>query len=83
MEEKVVPLKVKGHYFCIQNQYMLHQCCESTHMYSVFIKAVFGSGPFLTSPLALGVNLAPRGEICPLGEKFTPFFTPRGEHFIV
>jgi hypothetical protein len=31
-------------------------------------------GPFLTSPLA------PRGEICPLGGKFTPLFTPRGEH---
>jgi hypothetical protein len=35
-------------------------------------------GPFLTSPL--GVNLAPGGEICPLGVKFTPSFTPRGEH---
>jgi hypothetical protein len=30
--------------------------------------------------LPLGVNLAPRGEICPLGEMFTPLFTPRGEH---
>jgi hypothetical protein len=25
----------------------------------------------------LGVNLAPRGEICPLRVKFTPSFTPR------
>jgi hypothetical protein len=32
--------------------------------------------PFLTSPLTPGVNLAPRGEICPLGG----MFTPRGEH---
>jgi hypothetical protein len=31
-------------------------------------------GPFLTSPLA------PRGEICPVRVKFTPPFTPRGEH---
>jgi hypothetical protein len=28
----------------------------------------------------LGVNLAPRGEIFPLGVKYTPSFTPRGEH---
>jgi hypothetical protein len=41
-------------------------------------------GPFLTLPLApLGVNLAPRGEICPLGVKFTPSFTPRGEHSLL
>jgi hypothetical protein len=32
-------------------------------------------GPFLTSPLA------PRGEICPLGVKFTPSSTPRGKHY--
>jgi hypothetical protein len=32
----------------------------------------------ITSPL--GENLAPRGELCPLGVKFTPSFTPRGEH---
>jgi hypothetical protein len=32
-------------------------------------------GPFLPSPLA------PRGEICPLGVKFTPSFTLRGEHY--
>jgi hypothetical protein len=31
-------------------------------------------GPFLTSPLA------PRGEICTLGVKFTTSFIPRGEH---
>jgi hypothetical protein len=31
-------------------------------------------GLFLTS------LLAPRGEICPLGEMSTPPFTPRGEH---
>jgi hypothetical protein len=29
-----------------------------------------------------GVNLAPRGEICPLGGMFTPSFTPRGEHSV-
>jgi hypothetical protein len=34
-------------------------------------------GPFLTSPLA------PRGEICPLGVKFTPSFTPRGVHSLL
>jgi hypothetical protein len=34
-------------------------------------------GPFLTS------SLAPRGEICPLGVKFTPLFTPRGEHSLL
>jgi hypothetical protein len=34
-------------------------------------------GPFLTSPLA------PRGEICPLREIFTPSFTPRSERSIV
>jgi hypothetical protein len=32
---------------------------------------------------SLGVNLAPRGEICPLGVKFTPSFTPRGEHALL
>jgi hypothetical protein len=34
-------------------------------------------GPFLTSPLP------PRGEICPLGKKFTPLLTPRGEHSLL
>jgi hypothetical protein len=34
-------------------------------------------GPFLTSPLA------PRGDICPLGVKFTPLFTPRSEHSVL
>jgi hypothetical protein len=29
------------------------------------------------------VNLAPRGEICPLGVKFTPSFTLRGEHLLL
>jgi hypothetical protein len=33
--------------------------------------------PFLTSPLAS------RGEICPLGEMFTPSFTPRDEHSLL
>jgi hypothetical protein len=38
------------------------------------VKSPFTSiGPFLTS------TLAPRGEICLLGEIFTPLFTPRGE----
>jgi hypothetical protein len=31
----------------------------------------------------LGLNLAPREELCPLGEMFTPSFTPRGEHFLL
>jgi hypothetical protein len=31
-----------------------------------------------TSPLV--VNLAPKGEICPLGVMIIPSFTPRGEH---
>jgi hypothetical protein len=35
----------------------------------------------ITSPL--GVNLAPRGEIFPLGGMFTPSFTPRGEHSLL
>jgi hypothetical protein len=44
-------------------------------------------GPFLTSPWqgwisTLGVNLAPRGEICPLGGMFNPSFTLRDEHYI-
>jgi hypothetical protein len=34
-------------------------------------------GPFLTSPLA------PRREICSLGEIFTPSLTPRGEHYVL
>jgi hypothetical protein len=34
-----------------------------------------------TSPL--GVNLALRGEICPLGGMFTPSFTPRGKHYLL
>jgi hypothetical protein len=34
-----------------------------------------------TSPL--GVNVATRGEICPLGEMFTPSLTPRGEHSLL
>jgi hypothetical protein len=29
------------------------------------------------------VNLAPRGEIGPLGEMFNPSFTPRGEHALL
>jgi hypothetical protein len=33
-------------------------------------------GSFLTSPL--GMNLAPRSKICPLGGMFTPLFTPGG-----
>jgi hypothetical protein len=33
-------------------------------------------GQFQTSPVA------PRGELCPLGEMFTPSFTPRGEHSV-
>jgi hypothetical protein len=42
----------------------------------------FTPGPQgITSPL--GVNLAPRGELCPLGVKFTPSFTPRGEHSLL
>jgi hypothetical protein len=39
----------------------------------------FTPGPQgITSPL--GMNLAPRGKICPLGGMFTSLFTPRGEH---
>jgi hypothetical protein len=34
-------------------------------------------GPFWTS------TLAPRDEICPLGEMFTPSFTPRGKHSLL
>jgi hypothetical protein len=34
-------------------------------------------GPFLTS------TLAPRGKIGPLGLKFTPSFSPRGEHSLM
>jgi hypothetical protein len=34
-------------------------------------------GPFLTSPLT------DRGQICPLGVKNTPSFTPRGEHSLL
>jgi hypothetical protein len=34
-------------------------------------------------PWTPGVNLALRGEICPLGEMFTPSFTPRGEHSLL
>jgi hypothetical protein len=42
----------------------------------------FTTGPQeITS--TLGVNLAPRGEICPLGGMFTPSFTPRGEHSVL
>jgi hypothetical protein len=29
------------------------------------------------------VNLAPRGEICPLEVKFIPLFIPRGEHYLL
>jgi hypothetical protein len=28
-----------------------------------------------------GTFLAPRGGFCPLGEMFTPSFTPRGEYY--
>jgi hypothetical protein len=31
----------------------------------------------------LKFNLSPQGWNCPLGVKFTPSFTPRGEHSIV
>jgi hypothetical protein len=37
----------------------------------------YTEGHFLTSPLA------PRGDICPLGLKFTPSFTPRGDHSLL
>jgi hypothetical protein len=33
--------------------------------------------------LPLGVNLAPRGEICPLGGMFTLLYTLRGEHSLL
>jgi hypothetical protein len=32
---------------------------------------------------SLGVNLAHRGEICPLGVMFTPSFTPMGKQFVL
>jgi hypothetical protein len=38
---------------------------------------------FTAGPSLLGVNLAPRGEICSPGEMFTPLFTPRGEHSLL
>jgi hypothetical protein len=42
----------------------------------------FTPGPQgITSPL--GVNLAPRGELFPLGVNFTLSFTPRGEHSLL
>jgi hypothetical protein len=44
----------------------------------------FTPGPEgITSPL--GVNLAPRGKICPLGGMFTPSFIPgpRDEHSLL
>jgi hypothetical protein len=31
----------------------------------------------------LNFTPAPRDEICPLGVKFTPSFSPRGEHFLL
>jgi hypothetical protein len=34
-------------------------------------------------PKPLGVNLAPRGEICPLGVMFAPSFTLTGEHYLL
>jgi hypothetical protein len=40
-------------------------------------------GPFLTSPFAPGVYLAPGGEVCLLGGVLSPSFTPRGEHSIL
>jgi hypothetical protein len=33
--------------------------------------------------LPLGVNLASRGELCPVGGIFTPSFTPSGEHSLL
>jgi hypothetical protein len=33
--------------------------------------------------LPLGVNLAPRSELCPLGGMFTVSFAPRGEHSLL
>jgi hypothetical protein len=30
-----------------------------------------------------GVNLAPRSELCPLGELFIHSFIPRGEHTLM
>jgi hypothetical protein len=42
----------------------------------------FNPGPQgWTSPL--GMNLAPRGEICPLEGMFTPSFTPSSEHSLL
>jgi hypothetical protein len=41
------------------------------------LKKRMSRGTFSTSPLA------PRGEVCPLGEMFTPSFTPRREHYLL
>jgi hypothetical protein len=38
---------------------------------------------FLTSPLAPRGYIHPRGELCPLGVRYTPSFTPRGEHSLL
>jgi hypothetical protein len=77
--------------FCIKSVYVyIHMYIyvkAMTHAQKRSLKEIFinnhfmssteSRGPFLTSPLA------PRREICPLGEMFTPSFTPRGEHSLL
>jgi hypothetical protein len=63
-----------------ENQVSTAFCCEKATTLRAILN--FTPGPQgRTSPL--GVNLAPRGEICPLEGMFTPLFTPRGEHSLL
>jgi hypothetical protein len=55
-------------------------CIPILHKLKAIIKFTPGPQGWI-SPI--GVNLAPRGEICPLWVKFTPSFTPRGEHSLL
>jgi hypothetical protein len=57
--------------------------CPISRHYNSSFSALFHApwGPFLNLPL--GVNLAPMGEICPLGRMFTPSFTPKGDHSLL
>jgi hypothetical protein len=63
----------KAHLVKFKNRF--HFCSRNNNNNNWLVWPV--RGPFLTLPLA------PRGEICLLGEMFTPSFTPRGEHSLL
>jgi hypothetical protein len=67
----IVHTYVLGNILLEERQVVLVHFVPSTKNHSID-----PGGPFLTSPLAPGVNLAPGGEFCRKGGMFTPLFPP-------